>query len=274
MNMNIFVSHAHEDAETLGKLKEFMTMFDINLFLAHADIEYGEKDFIETIKREISECDAFLLIGSQSSQESPYCNQEVGMAISHKKPIISTIHRGMAPWGFIDRQQAIPYDDIMGDLPCKLWKQILSSSHKNLWKKEMECLEALGIEGFSTENIPHLKLIHLEPNDGWNDYGYQTLFTIKRNQNIFGCVSIGFSGQAEWSHTSHKLPKQFPFLRNKFFSAVECQDNLADEEKEALCFLLNDVKTNDVLRNKYSEEEVLQKSLLRAWGNENIFSDD
>ena len=260
--MKVFVSHSCKDREVLGELKRQMRGYGADLFLAHEDINPGEND-LNKIKQEVSRCDVFLIIGNKYSKQSEYCNQEIGMAIAHKKTIISTVHISLSPWGFIQRQQAIRYGDILTDLPCKLKKQIKKLlEYKEHWRSQLENLEELGIKGFSVDTWK-THYIHLK-SDKFNDYGYRTKFHIHEGSRI-GSVKIGYKAQTpEKRDTKDKLPQYFPFLRDNFFSYVELEEEtLSESKKQALYYLLNDVRHNKKIAKKYINEDVLIKSLFR-----------
>lgn len=260
--MKVFVSHSHKDKEALHKLRKRMWGYGIDLFLAHEDINPGEND-LERIKQEVSRCDVFLIIGNKYSKQSEYCNQEIGMAIAHKKAIISTVHVSLSPWGFTQRQQAIRYGDILTDLPCELKKQIKKlPEYKEYWKPQLKSLEELGIKGFSVDKW-ETHYIHLK-SDKFNDYGYCTTFHIHEDSRI-GSVKIGYKDQTpEKRDTKDKLPQYFPFLRDKFFSYIKLEgETLSESKKQALYYLLNDVRYNKKIAKKYINEGVLINSLFR-----------
>lgn len=261
--MKVFVSHSCDDIGDLHKLKQQISGYGIDFFLAHEDIEPGEND-LERIKREVSKCNIFLIIGNESSKQSEYCNQEIGMAIAHKKTIISTVHGSLPPWGFIQRQQAIKYKNILSDLQFRLKEQIIKlPEYKQFWKVELQNLDTLRIKGFSIDTLK-TNYITLQP-DNFNDYGYCTTFYIHKENTKIGRVKIGYENQTpEELQTKDKLPQYFSFLRDNFFSNIELEENtLSKKEKQALYHLLNDVRHNEDIAKKYINEDVLKTSLFR-----------
>ena len=267
--MKIFVSHSHKDRGALGQLKKDLCVFGMDCFLAHDDIKIGEHD-LERIKKEITDCDIFLIIGNKESKQSEFCNQEIGMAIAHNKHIISTVHKDSSPWGFTERQQAIKYKDIQQDLHSKLYNEIIKiPQYKEHYKKEIRYLDTLGIKGFvvDCEKPNHLSLY----TDNWNDYGYNTLFNFqiqdKETNNVIdqeiNHVKIGHVNQKTGEKTINKLPNYFPCLKQGFFSYVDVNSKISEEEKKGLYFLLNDLRYNTQLAKQYINEEVVEKSLFR-----------
>ncbi len=83
----IFICHHNEDAPVLSILKKILKPAGFECFLAHDDIVVGE-NFVDSIKREILDCDIFLYFGSEGAQSSQFCQQEIGMAVICDKKII------------------------------------------------------------------------------------------------------------------------------------------------------------------------------------------
>ena len=219
--MKVFVSHSNKDISDLHKLKKEMLGYGIYLFLAHEDIKPGEHD-LERIKKEVSECDVFLIIGNEHSKLSEFCNQEIGMAVAHKKDIISTVHINLSPWGFIQRQQAIKYKNILEDLRSKLLEHITQiEKYKDHWASELKSLEILKIKGFSVDKLK-TDYINLKMSM-WDDYGYQTMFEIIRKNKKIGYVRIGYRNQTPSTQNKStpqikdKLPQKFLFFRKQIF---------------------------------------------------------
>ena len=261
--MKIFVSHSWKDRENLHKLKEQMSDYGAYCFLAHEDIEPGEHD-LKRIKQEILKCDIFLFVGNEYSKQSEYCNQEIGMAIAHKKTIISTVHADMSPWGFIQRQQAIKYRDILRDVPSPLRKQIVKSpEYKKYWESKLESLNVLGIKGFSVDEkkTNYIKF----KSDNFNDYGYYTTFHILIENERIGSIKIGYKNQnLNTPKTKDELPRCFRFLTNDYFSRIKLEENsLLESKKQALYCLLNDMRHNKKIAKKYINKEVVTDSLFR-----------
>ena len=114
--LRVFVSHHHEDAGWLGKMKLYFKKRDISLFLAHEDNPVGE-DFHKILKSEISNCDVFLLVANKESQKSSFCNQEIGYALAKHKLIIPVFsYDDEAHWDLMGPIQGVPCKNMEG---CK-----------------------------------------------------------------------------------------------------------------------------------------------------------
>jgi len=115
------------------------------------------------------------------------------------------------------------------------------------------------------KNIVILKAID------WNDYGFYTIFMVTYYDNDavehdLYRVRIGFQGQAQEQNTFDIIPSSFESLDSKFFSiGLRSYYDLAGKVKEYEEILqsLNDIVLRPKLLDKYSEERVLNDSLLR-----------
>ena len=96
----LFISHAHEDKEYASVLKGQLSLFGVNAFVAHADIEPSSewsKEIIDSIKK----CDAFVPLLSDSFRDSNsrWPDQECGMAIILRKFMYPISVGGITPYG-------------------------------------------------------------------------------------------------------------------------------------------------------------------------------
>ncbi|MCA6131384.1 hypothetical protein, partial [Campylobacter concisus] len=95
----------------------------------------------------------------------------------------------------------------------------------------------------------------------WDDHRYQTSFYIWNNGNYIGTAKIAKLNQNKNEHTADLLEKSFDKLDDDFFSVIRFKKDEIDEEtKEALRFLLNDISNT----NKYDNNEIVKKSLKRS----------
>ena len=121
-------------------------------------------------------------------------------------------------------------------------------------------LSVLKTEGFKLEDTNKTNKIYLKKYS-WDDHGYQTSFYIWNNGNYIGVAKIAKLSQNKNEHTADLLEKNFDKLDDDFFSVIRFKKDEIDEEtKEALRFLLNDISNT----NKYDNNEVVKKSLKRS----------
>ena len=255
-NKSIFISHHHEDAGALVLVKEKLRKFGFECFLAHQDIEHGE-EYIPKIEKALKKCDAFLYVGNEKSNNSAFCQQELGMAKGLGKPMITTI-KGCETQGFIKYIQALSYREIDEEFAKiilgELWKELKSDDLN-------EALNFLGCRGFSKRKVEGF--IHLEPNN-WDDYGFKTTFSLRYKDEDQGTVKIGFLDQDESKPTTNILPDTFPCLSLPFFSRViYWNTSLTQDQQDCICLLLNDVDFLDIESSGISSQDVYRKSLIR-----------
>ena len=258
----IFISHHNTDAPSLSKLKSKLVATGFQCFLAHEDINPGAHD-LESIEKEIRDCDIFLYVGSEEANKSSFCQQEVGMAKGLNKKIFTAGTSRFLPEAFIKNTQAIKYSKIDNDFCTKVHKTILQALP--LPKAVEKHLKILDIQGFGLTQ--QNDCIYLQAGD-WNDTGYQTSFDIRNKGAGVGCaVKIGYSEQPKWQHTSEKLPNFFTHLQLPFFSRVSTYDespSLSELQIESLRYLLNDTKLmSEKKLARVSAESVYKKSLYR-----------
>lgn len=140
-------------------------------------------------------------------------------------------------------------------------KIISSKKNKDTEENKIErYLKCLHTEGFKTEPNTKVNKIYLKATE-WDDRGYQTSFYIWNNGEYFGKVKIACHDQPVDKHTSEILDHDFTKLPKKFFSKIQelREDNLTNEQQEALKYLLNDI--SDI--SDFDEEPVVFKSLKR-----------
>ena len=251
--LKIFISHHNSDSAKLSGFKKQVSKLGHEAFLAHEDIRPGEHD-LECIEKELKECDIFLFIGCKKANESPFCQQEIGMAKGLNKNIYLVMTDKDVPQGFFSRTQAIQ---------CKDLDNLYESVYEYLPQcKEFEQhLNKLSSKGFSLKKKKDY--IHLQAVD-WDDYGFRTLFKIVFNGKEIGTVKIAFIGKNASKSTEDNLPSVFGYLDDKFFSRVVLIYNPQFNQENSLRYLLNDVTILSEEKLKViSHENVLELSLFR-----------
>ena len=136
--MKVFVSHHNSDKSELSKVKSFLQDYGFQLFLAHENIDVGE-DYIIKIQAEIRNSDVFLFIANQASKESPFCNQEFGLALAliyyniveDYKIIFAYTDDKYLPqnWGLLGTKHGLHYEE-WEDLKHKLLEEFESLKQK------------------------------------------------------------------------------------------------------------------------------------------------
>ncbi len=100
-----FISHISKDKRIAKKLRDVLKCYNIEAFVAHEDIKASEEWQTEIINA-LNTSDFFVSIHTDGFKSSPWCQQEVGYAISRQIKIIP-IKFDEDPSGFIGRVQAL-----------------------------------------------------------------------------------------------------------------------------------------------------------------------
>ncbi|WP_205748034.1 toll/interleukin-1 receptor domain-containing protein [Desulfuromonas acetexigens] len=101
----LFLSHLAKMKKETKSLKDELAKYSISAFVAHEDIE-PTKEWQSEIESALSTMDGLVALLSPGFKESNWCDQEVGVAIGRKLPIIS-VRLGLDPYGFIGKYQAL-----------------------------------------------------------------------------------------------------------------------------------------------------------------------
>lgn len=101
----VFLSHLASMKAPTSKLREELSKLGISAFVAHEDIE-PTKEWQTEIESALSTMDGLIALLAPGFMGSKWCDQEVGVAIGRKLPIVS-VRLGLDPYGFIGKYQAV-----------------------------------------------------------------------------------------------------------------------------------------------------------------------
>ena len=106
-HISVFLSHSSNDKKIATDLKTNLEHYNINLFLAHADISGGDLENWEQILCEkLENCDIFMILLSDQYHIGQYTDQEIGMGMAYNKNIIPISIDQTKPYGFINKIQS------------------------------------------------------------------------------------------------------------------------------------------------------------------------
>jgi hypothetical protein len=117
--VRIFLSHLAKNKVETSKLKEHLDDYGMSAFVAHEDIE-PTKQWQTEIESALASMDGLVALLAPGFKESNWCDQEVGVAIGRKLPILA-VRQGLDPYGFIGKYQALQG---VGKTPSALAKEI------------------------------------------------------------------------------------------------------------------------------------------------------
>lgn len=145
-DMGIFLCYAKNGRVLAGKLKKELESYGFKVFIAHKDIR-GSKEWEDTIMKNIESCDVFCILLTDDVPNSEFCDQETGIAISHKKIILPLKTGTLNPYGFAKKYQALKID--IDNIEFSVRGIIDSVCHQDELKdKSIRCL----IEHFGISN--------------------------------------------------------------------------------------------------------------------------
>ncbi len=134
--MDVFLSHSNKDKKIATILRERLEKHEINLFLAHVDLD-GGVDWSQELFNNIQNCDLFMVLLSKNYHQSNFTDQELGIAIHSGKQILPITIDGTEPYGFLKKYQCKKYNpkfikadiDKIAQYCKKLTKQNTSTVH-------------------------------------------------------------------------------------------------------------------------------------------------
>jgi len=131
---HIFISYSHKDKKYVEKLEQKLKDEGFEVWIDHR-IDYGD-EWVKTIQSYLDECDAFIIVMSNSSFESEMVQNEVTRAREMKKAIFPILLDG-GNWLVVQAKQYVDVHD--GSLPNeKFYKRLEKVTPRNKVKPKPE----------------------------------------------------------------------------------------------------------------------------------------
>lgn len=119
----LFISHLTVDKQTATNLKTCIKSYGIDCFVAHEDIRVS-REWQTEIENALFTMDALCAIVTKDFKKSDWCDQEVGIALGQKKPVLP-ISKEAVPYGFFGKYQALnSKNKSANDIAFALWTVI------------------------------------------------------------------------------------------------------------------------------------------------------
>ena len=112
--IRVFISHIARYKVWATEIQASLAQLGIASFVAHEDIE-PTANWQTEIERALFSMDMLVALLTEGFNESNWTDQEVGIAIGRRVPILS-IARGKIPYGFIAKDQAIQWRNQTGEI--------------------------------------------------------------------------------------------------------------------------------------------------------------
>ena len=106
----VFVSHKTDELSFLEGLVAALNQVGIGVYIAERSPWPGNYLYEQKIIPAISTSDCMLVLLTSSSALSPDVNQEIGIAISHNKPIVALVEKGVQIKGVLVGREVLYFD--------------------------------------------------------------------------------------------------------------------------------------------------------------------
>lgn len=105
--LKVFISYSSKDRRIAAKLKDALSEFGLECFLAHDNLKVSD-EWKTKILNELNACDIFIPLLSQNFKESEWTAQEIGLAISRPNVLVLPLRiDSTLPYGFNAHLQAV-----------------------------------------------------------------------------------------------------------------------------------------------------------------------
>lgn len=104
-HVRLFVTHKADYKREASKLKDAFDQWGVTCFVAHEDIE-PTKEWQQEIEKALFSMEALVALMTGGFSDSEWTDQEIGVAIGRRVPIIP-VKIGTDPYGFIGKYQAL-----------------------------------------------------------------------------------------------------------------------------------------------------------------------
>ena len=104
-HFRLFLTHVASQKEAASSLKHSLTKYGVDAFVAHADIEPAKK-WLVVVESALYSCDALAGLLHKGFRTSDWCDQEVGIALGRRIPVVPLSY-DFPPYGFFGSVQAV-----------------------------------------------------------------------------------------------------------------------------------------------------------------------
>lgn len=137
----IFLSHLATEKKAIKIIKTELGKYGLACFVAHEDIE-PTKEWQTEIEIALTTMDALVAFLTPGFNESKWTDQEIGVAIGRKVPIVP-LKVGIDPYGFIGKYQALQAKDRMPNDVAREIVELLAAKPQIAFKISNALVERL-----------------------------------------------------------------------------------------------------------------------------------
>jgi hypothetical protein len=165
--LRIFLSHSHKDNMWCNAFVDELKRYGADVWYDKQGLYVGAK-WRQTIETELEERDIFLLVLTPNSWSSSWVQDELTLAMSHQKRIVSILHQPTEVKGFITTRQILK---VVGLSSIEAAKSVASS----LGLAPLEQRTHTGEELPTDEDYEYFEITVYRPY--FAEYGYQIINT-------------------------------------------------------------------------------------------------
>ncbi len=111
MAIRIFLSHSSRDRQWIQSIRSQADAVGVDVYLFDEDLHPGENTALK-LQRALEQCQALLVLITANSVLSPYVNQEIGLALGRRMPVIPLVETTVTPdrLAMLQGVDYIPFD--------------------------------------------------------------------------------------------------------------------------------------------------------------------
>jgi hypothetical protein len=109
MVLKIFIIHSNKDMDIVEKLKSKLKQEGFKVYIAE-EIKRPGKYLPKKVQNLIRKSDCVLVLYTKNASRSKWVNQEIGGALTIKKPIIPIVEKGVYKLGMLEGLEYIPFE--------------------------------------------------------------------------------------------------------------------------------------------------------------------
>lgn len=126
--VRVFFSHSTLDLPTVRAIKDEAAGAGVEVYV-HEDHPEPGTNLTEKLAQAIATSDAVLVLLTANAVPSPFVNQEIGVAIGKRIPVIPLVEAGMPP-GHLAMLQGLEYIPFQADRPHEAIAAIADRLHR------------------------------------------------------------------------------------------------------------------------------------------------
>ncbi len=192
--ISAFISYSSKQKLIGGEFKYYLENYcGYQTFVAHDDI-LGSRIWEEEIIKAIKESDFFIPLISKEFKESPFTDQETGIAVCLEKKIIPVKLDEVNPYGFIGKYHALQYKNDTNNLALTIAQiELIYEPQSSYYQKALNSIVHAFCESISFEVANATIRILCKCNDLSRNQLAQIVKAVKTNfqiENAYGLNTL------------------------------------------------------------------------------------